>query len=225
MSLVIAIKDKNRIVLGADKQGSFGDSKEHTFTKLWEVPDLDGAIMGGVGTARASQVLQFAHIIDKNYISNNGLTTDYIVTVIVPNIVDALTENGVVCKDDNGGTLIPNNFIFAYEDKARMIFSDLSVSEIEDTLAIGSGQDVAKGVLYATKDKNPFERIVTSIQAASVHTLFVDDNVDFFATDFFDEDEQILIDLGLLEKEEEVEEEVKKKKKKNKKKKDEEKQE
>ena len=221
MSLVIAIRDKDRIVLGADKQGSFGDSKEHTFTKLWDVPDLEGAIMGGVGTARASQILQYAHIIDKNYMSNNEVTTDYIVNVVVPNIIEVLTQNGVVCKDEREGTIIPNNFIFAYKNNAWMIFSDLSVSEIEDTLAIGSGQDVAKGVLYATKDKNPFERIVTSIKAASVHTLFVDDNVDFFATDFFDEDEKVLVDLGLLEKEEEVEEKVEEKKKHRKKKKEE----
>lgn len=34
MSLVVAIKQKNRIVLGADKQISTGDSKNHTSTKI-----------------------------------------------------------------------------------------------------------------------------------------------------------------------------------------------
>jgi len=35
MSLVVAIKDKDRIVMGADKQVSAGDSKDHTNTKIW----------------------------------------------------------------------------------------------------------------------------------------------------------------------------------------------
>ena len=59
MSLVIAIKDKNRVVLGADKQVSAGDSKEHTITKIWEVEELPGAIMGSVGSARVSQIIQY----------------------------------------------------------------------------------------------------------------------------------------------------------------------
>ncbi len=34
MSLVIAIKGKDRIVLGADRQSSVGGTKEHTSTKI-----------------------------------------------------------------------------------------------------------------------------------------------------------------------------------------------
>ena len=34
MSLVVAIKDKDRVVLGADKQVSTGDTKNHTNTKI-----------------------------------------------------------------------------------------------------------------------------------------------------------------------------------------------
>lgn len=211
MSLVIAIKEKDRIVLGADKQASIGDSKDHTFTKLWEVPGLEGAIMGGVGTARASQILQYSNIIDKNYIDSEGeFDTDYIINILAPNIVDALTNNGVDCKNE-GNTFIPNSFIFAYKDRAWMIFSDLSVSEIEDTLAIGSGSEIAKGVLYATKDKSPFDRIITAIEAAAEYTLFVDDNVDLFATKSYEKDEKDLVRLGFLEPE--AEEKPKKKKK------------
>ena len=198
MSLVIAIKDNDRIVLGADKQASIGDSKEHTFTKLWDVIGLNGAVMGGVGTARASQILQYWNIIDKNYLDEKGeFDTDYVVNVLTQNIVEALKANGVVVEDDKG-VIIPNSFIFAYKDRAWMIYSDLSVGEIDDTLAIGSGSEIAKGVLYATKDKSPFERIITSIQAASENTLYVDDNVDLFTTVAVDGDEEVLQDLGIL---------------------------
>ena len=78
--------------------------------------------------------------------------------------------------------MMPNAFIFAYMDKAWMIWNDLSVSELDDYLAIGSGADVARGALFATTDKNPFDRLVTSIDAAATTTLFVDDNIDLLVT-------------------------------------------
>lgn len=59
----------------------------------------------------------------------------------------------------------------------------MSITEINDYLAIGSGSDVAKGVLYATQDQNPFDRIVTSIDAAADSTLFVDDGLDILMTE------------------------------------------
>jgi len=71
-----------------------------------------------------------------------------------------------------------------------MIWNDLSVTEIDDYLAIGSGSDVARGALFATKKQNPFERIVTAIDAAAESTLFVDDDIDLLATDIHDGDQE-----------------------------------
>jgi 20S proteasome alpha/beta subunit len=198
MSLVIAIKDKDRIVLGADKQASAGGSKDHTNTKIWQVEDLPGAVMGSVGSARASQIIQYSPIIDKNLIRQN-IETDYIICVVAPAIAACLKTHGITIEAAPGDMcpLMPNAFIFAYQDKAWMIWNDLSVSEIDEYLAIGSGADVARGALFATTDKNPFERIVTSIDAAATTTLYVDDGLDLLATKVLEEDgDQIAQALG-----------------------------
>lgn len=210
MSLVVAIKDKDRIVLGADKQVSSGDSKDHTSTKIWPVSELPGAIMGGVGSARASQIIQYASIIDKNLIGKE-VSTDFIICSLAPTIAAGLKANGfnIDAKDDGVCEMMPNAFIFAYKDKAWMIWNDLSVTEIGDYLAIGSGSDVARGALFATKKHNPFERIVTAIDAAAESTLFVDDGIDLLATGEHDGDnEKIAKALGF--ELEEVKEELKK---------------
>lgn len=119
MSLVIAVKDNDRVVLGADKQISTGDSKNHTSTKIWPVCDLPGAVMGGVGSARASQVIQYSDIIDKNHLSV-APTTDFIICSLAPTIAATLKSNGVVVEPTENGAcdLMPNAFIFAYKDKA-----------------------------------------------------------------------------------------------------------
>lgn len=194
MSLVIAIKDKERIVLGADKQMSVGYNKDHTCTKIWEVEELPGTIMGGVGSARANQIIQYAQIIDKNDVKPESFDTGYVITHIVPTIVATLKANGIDCsiKENDDTLMIPNVFILAYRDKAWMIWNDLSVTELVEYLAIGSGSDVATGALFATKNKNPFERIVTCIDAAADSTLFVDNGVDLLATGGYKSDEAMI---------------------------------
>lgn len=190
MSLVIAIKDKNRIVLGADKQASFGGAKDHQATKIWEVSNLEGAIMGGVGSVRASQIIQYSEIIDKNAFAGEP-SIDYIIRNLAPTIAATLNANGVPCEVptdsetgiSGGCVMMPNAFLFAYKDKAWMIWHDLSVTEINDYVAIGSGAELARGVLFATKDKNPFERIVTAIDAAAESTIYVDDGIDILLTE------------------------------------------
>jgi ATP-dependent protease HslVU (ClpYQ) peptidase subunit len=194
MSLVVAIKNKNRFVIGADKQVSTGLSKDHTAIKLWNLAELPDAIMGSVGTIRAMQVIQYSDIIDKNCFGEE-ITTEFIVKSLVPTIVATLEGNGVDCSEGDEKKSIkymPNSFIFAINDKAWLIWNDLSVTEIVDTMAIGSGSDIAKGALYATKDKDPFSRIVTCIDAASETTLYVDDGIDILATKIYPEDAKLI---------------------------------
>ncbi len=182
MSLVVAIKDKDRIVLGSDKQGTLGNVADHTCTKIWNVPEFEGAIMGGVGSARASQIIQYTPIIDKNVVPED-ITIDYIICNVAPTLLATLEANGIKCDgDDIGMKALPNCFLFAYKDKAWIIYQDLSVAEITDYLAIGSGSEVARGALYATAGKNVFDRIVTSIYAAADMTLYVDDDLDILCT-------------------------------------------
>ena len=102
--------------------------------------------------------------------------------------------HGICCSPnpDDKTKIIPNAFLIAIDDQAWVIWHDLSVIEVEDYFAIGSGSDVATGALYATKDKNPFERIVTCIDAAAETTLFVDDGVDLVATSIRKEDKKLI---------------------------------
>ena len=201
MSLVVAVKDKDRIVLGADKQSSTAGNKDHNSTKIWEIEELPGALMGSIGSVRATQIIQYANIIDKNAIGEE-IDTSFIVCSLVPIISEGLKRNGVAVKapaDDASCDMMSNAFIFAYKDKAWTIWHDFSVSEIEDYLVLGSGSDVARGALFATADnKNPFDRIVTSIDAAAEATLYVDNGVDLLATEYYEEDKQDIADaLGI----------------------------
>jgi len=196
MSLIVAIKDRDRFVFGSDKQVSFGMNKSHDATKIWAVDDMPGAIMGSVGTVRASQIIQYNNIIDLNAVaSHGGIDTSFIINSLVPSIYKVLKANGVVVTADGGHDgdnmyYLPNEYLFAFRDKAWRIYSDLTVMEIEDYVAIGSGFDVADGALFATEGKNPFERITTCIAAAERTTLFVDMGIDILTTKTYPQDKK-----------------------------------
>lgn len=85
----------------------------------------------------------------------------------------------------------------------------------EDYLAIGSGAEVAKGALFATKEaKNPFDRIVLAIQAAADSTLYVDEDVNILVTEMKKTDKKMLAEAfgisldDLVEKPKEAEKEL-----------------
>lgn len=206
MSVIVAVKDNDRFILGSDMQITCGDSKTHDAIKIWNVPGLDGAIMGGVGLNRASQILQYKQFLDRNdFQDEEDINTAFIVNSVTPCIVQALTDGGVSTavspSDATAQVMLPNSFIFAYKDKAWLIYNDLSVSEITDTYTIGSGSEIAKGVLFAATEygeKNPFKKISMSIDAAATNTTGVDNNIDFLTTDDRDEDIKLEADaLGM----------------------------
>lgn len=195
MSLVLLIKDGDRFVLSSDKQVTIGDTAAHNTTKIWRLPDMPSVVMGAVGSARVSQIVQNSLLIDMNRLPKEGITTKFIVTDVVPTLVDCLTHCGIKCAVPEGGfcTMSPNSFLIAFEDRAWRIGHDFSVDEITDYLAIGSGAEIATGVLFATPELNPFDRAVMSIDAAATYVTTVDDGVDFLMTKLHPNDKEELI--------------------------------
>lgn len=208
MSVVIAVKDGDRFVIGADTQGTIGDWKTNSASKIWPVHDLDGAVMGIVGTLRAGQVLKYANLFDKNNLPDE-ITTDYVVNQLIPTMVLTLEQSGISCNiskiseddaadrfaghsykcaggekttDEPRNCFMPVNIIFAWKDKAWYIHGDLAVNEIEDYHATGSGLEVATGVLFATPERDVFDRIKIAIAATSNFVTSVNDNIEVIAT-------------------------------------------
>lgn len=195
MSVVIAIKDKDRFILGSDKQVSAGNRKDSTGTKVWEVEGYDNCCMGGVGYARANQILQYIQsLIDRNSVDfkREGITSAYVALALTETIWATLESRGMRCisHPEEGMDLkfLPNEFIFAYGDKCWVIHPDMSVTEVEDYVAIGSGEEVAIGNLDETIGQDPYTRIVKAIDKVADRTVYVNHDVDFVATKYIKSD-------------------------------------
>lgn len=185
MSLVVAIRDGNRFILGADKQASSWNNKVHTATKIWET-EYENCCIGSVGTARGSQVIQYIKgLLDNAGFGKAELDDAFIHLQLPRTLYETLKAHGVLVEDSTREFFLPNAFFIAYKDRCWKINQDLSVEEVEDYDAIGSGEDVAQGVIetaLAYGEKNPYMVISHAIDIAAEKTLYVDHEIDFVET-------------------------------------------
>ena len=185
MSLVIAIRDKERFILGADKQASLWNSKGHSATKVWYT-EYEGCCIGSVGYARAAQVIQYIRgLLDAAGFGKESLNDEFIHLQLPRTIYDTLKMHGVVVETPDQPFMLPNEFLIAYKDRCWKIGQDLTVTEVEDYDAIGSGQDIALGVIETShmyNEKNPYQIITNAIDVAAEKTLYVDHEIEFVET-------------------------------------------
>ena len=152
MSVVVAIKDGGKIYLGADSQVTKGGTrktlKNPNNYKIWKVLGTENCLMGHVGYLRDANIVRLMDRLVTEYsVYKNYVDYEYVVKNIVPNIVDELKSYGMI-KDDKFVDSINSEFIFAFKDQLFVIGMDRSVIEVNDYVAIGSGEDQAVGSLF-----------------------------------------------------------------------------
>lgn len=189
MSLVIAMKHNGRVILGADKQATCGwNKKVHTATKVW-MTEYEGCCMGAVGSARGAQVIaNIQGLLDGLTFGTKEIPDQFINIALPRCIYETLKNNGIdMAQDTEEGKhmYLPCAYFFAYKDRCWYIGQDMTVEEVEDYMAMGSGEECAIGSIDTAvyyKEKNPFKIITTAIDIAAERTLHVDHEIEFVAT-------------------------------------------
>ena len=160
-----------------------------TSCKIWDIINCPHGLMGSVGYLRDSQLISSYPVVNPDRILTKTVDFDYVVCELYEHICSILESHHRMCFDpqyNENGLFIPpminNEFIFAYEDMAYEISQDGCVRPIEDYLVIGSGSDVATGVLDNNYDKSAEERIVEAILTCNRNTLYIDNNVTLLYT-------------------------------------------
>ncbi len=178
MSVIVAIKQNNKVYIGADSQVTRGGTrstlKNPNNYKIWKVRGVDHCLMGHVGVLRDANVVRLMDGLVTDYEAyKNLINYELVVQKIVPDIYDALKQRGFISFDEQNSS-INSRFIFAYKDQLFVIGSDASVIEVDDYVAIGSGEDQAIGSLLSTENEEPKTRILKAIKASAVSDIYVD---------------------------------------------------
>lgn len=177
MSLVVAIKENNEVYIGADSQVSRGDTKltinnPNNF-KVWKVKNVDNCLMAHTGNVRDANVIRLMDNLVNDYlIMTNNINFEFVVKSLVPDIIFELKKYGYV-KDEQYFNSMDSRFIFAYKDSLFSIGFDGSVVEVDDFVAIGSGENEAIGSLLTTIGEEPKSRIIKAINASTKSNIYV----------------------------------------------------
>ena len=187
MSVVIAIKDNNKVYLAADTMVTFGDSKRHlrslSTQKIWAVADTPNCIMGGAGYLRDINLVHYCteELVPEINLIKGDINVGTIMMNVVPTIFNAIRDYGKITDSEDKPAA--STFFWAYKDKLFSIFNDGNVEEVEDYEAIGSGADAALASLAHTQGLPIETRLLMALEAAADISLYVSDPYVFLDTE------------------------------------------
>jgi len=165
MTCIVGLIDNNKVYMGGDSASVAGwDLQLRTD---WKVFRNGPFLMGFTSSWRMGQLLRFK-LEPPSLFKTDGTKKDiyqYMVTDFIEAVRDCLKAGGYATKineEERGGI-----FLVGIEGRLFFIDSDYQVGELLDGYtAVGCGDQIARGVLYATKGKEPEWRIRLALEAA-----------------------------------------------------------
>lgn len=166
MTCIVGIAKEGRVYLGGDSCGSSSSSWQHVPNpKVFHVQDR--FLIGVCGSFRMVDLLRYGLRVQ----SQDGQDVDeFVRTEFVGSVRTLFRESGFLTKEDQreyGG-----NFLLGYRGHLFEFQNDFSVLNAPDWgLAIGSGEQPARGSLFTTRgDWDARRRIQLALEAAEATT-------------------------------------------------------
>lgn len=168
MTAIVGLVHKRKVYIGGDSAGVAGLSLSvRKDQKVFQVGDF---IIGCCGSFRMAQILRFSF--NPPTIKEDQDVYEYMVRDFVPAVRAALSQGHWLENKD--GRDEAGHFLVGFRGRLFAIDSDLHVGEnVAAYDAIGCGEDLCKGALFATKGQPPIKRIEKALSAAEEHSAGV----------------------------------------------------
>lgn len=179
MSVVVAVRDEDRIWLATDSQVTSGWTKsllmsQHSF-KIFK--GKHGVLMGGVGSLRDINIVSTSdtEFISEIDILKNNVNFKSIVRSTVPRFFTELKKFNRIYVE-HGMEYLESNFIIAHGMNCYQIDSDGCVQELNDMFAIGSGGNIAESAYTVLRDTelSAKDKAIRAVISSCERDLFVD---------------------------------------------------
>lgn len=161
MTCIVGLVHEGVVYIGADSAGVAG----YSLTVRADAKAFTNGpfIMGFTGSIRMGQLLRYQLSPPRRFPGED--LQQYMVNDFVDAVRACLKNGGYASKlneVEEGGT-----FLVGCEGALCTVFSDYQVAvSVDGYAAVGSGHDIAKGVLYATPGLPPEQRVLMALQAA-----------------------------------------------------------
>jgi hypothetical protein len=167
MTCIAGLSIDNRVWIGGDSAAT--GPNELTIRADPKVFRLGQAVIGYTSSYRFGQLLRYR--LDPPDCPDDDVHR-YLCTKFVDAVRACLRDGGAARRDaevESGGA-----FLLGYRGKLWTIQADYQVGEsLAGYDAVGSGADVARGALFASKGKDPADRIAEALAAAEAWTPYV----------------------------------------------------
>lgn len=167
MTCIAALVEKGKVYMGADSAGVAGYSiRVRSDSKVFRTGGDPEMLIGVCGSFRVRDLLRYSF--DPPAINTEDLTA-YMVREFVEAVRVLMHNAGVAVKEDNVED-IPAAFIVGFQGRLFTIEDDYQVGETpEPYAAVGCGDDIALGALYATEGSRlaPRERVLRALKASA----------------------------------------------------------
>ena len=169
MTCIVGIAEAGKVWIGGDSAG--GDSRYGLVVRSDRKVFRNGAfIFGFTSSFRMGQLLAFKLKPPKRHPDDNLM--EWMTTEFIDEVRKTLKEGGYAKKDkeeESGGT-----FLVGCEGRLFVIHSDYQVGESSHGFdAVGCGDMIALGSLYATPATDPKERLLLALRAAETFSAGV----------------------------------------------------
>ena len=168
MTCIVGLVDKDGVYIGGDSAAvSEGDLSYNIRTD--EKVFLKGEFIFGYSTSfRMGQLLQYKLRLPTH---PKGMENhQYMVTLFVDAVKKCFEDNDYTdMMTEEGGC-----FMVGYKGKLYVILSDYQVAEPKESFAaLGCGELIALGAMYANSEKDPIKKMETALNASVAFSMGV----------------------------------------------------
>lgn len=192
MTIVIALKDKQnkRIILGTDKQATWGQLIFNTNDKIIELPieitngygetiETETLYIGFCGLLYLSSFIKYGF--EPPVMNEQQKFIEYLYNNFLPELKGLLHEDNLV-EVNNNVTDIESGLILIFKDNVYSVSSRFGVDILEeDYLVDGTGRQVAIGSLCTNLTYNSNldykEMVEQAIKVCGTNTIYCDEQV------------------------------------------------
>jgi len=170
MTCICGIVDVHgQIWIGGDSAGS--DQYTVLTSTLSKVFRKEQMLLGIAGSWRQMQLVHYALELPEH--PRRMSDEAYLTTLFIDAIRECFTSAGSTSKF-NEQESTSSAFLIGYHQKLYRIHSDYGITTSDCQYdAVGSGDDIARGALFATPHLSPQDRLRMALKAAVEHTPYV----------------------------------------------------
>jgi hypothetical protein len=171
VTCIVGLVDKDENVwIGGDSAGAGGYALH--IRKDPKVFKNGPFVIGGTSSWRMLQLLRYAFV-PPEYYAERDKDLDRFMTVNVVNAFRECFKAGGFATSEKGQEE-GGRFLVGFAGRLYFVDSDYQIGQtVCGYAAVGCGDDIAHGVLYATPDMAPRERIEMALKAAEQHSAGV----------------------------------------------------